>query len=325
MSVCVASNGQLSNWAGYVIGESCFNTGQDGATGTTPVYVAEARWIQPAVSSSQCNWADCYVMVWTGLMTDSVGVNGIVQVGTLARVNQEGPTTSITYQAFYEFYPAAAVFWTITIKPGDYIAVTILNHGATGGDSTLYDITLIDEPLGSTVSLSNYRYSFTNGVSAPYFQAFIVENPSVNGANHLAQFTSAIAFSKMLTIPYNASPNGLPNEIQNGWYAQFTMVNGGTTNVQASSLSVVQQNGDTGDGIVCVCGKFTVSWKSNSGTAPVMVNIATEQYQQISRGDSVTSSLAIYGNTGKKNEVSALTKEAIRFGQTPVHFPGFQT
>ena len=110
------------NWAGYAAA---------GAAGTfTRV---SASWAEPAVT---CAAGQTFSSFWVGL--DGDGTSTVEQTGTEA-------DCAASYQGWFEMFPAAPVFFSETVRPGDAMSASVVANG--GGSFTL---TLTDSTEGWT-------------------------------------------------------------------------------------------------------------------------------------------------------------------------------
>jgi hypothetical protein len=113
------------NWAGYAAA---------GAPGSfTRV---SAAWTEPTVS---CNAGQTFASFWVGL--DGDGTSTVEQTGTEA----DCANGAASYQGWFEMFPAAPVFFSKTVKPGDAMSASVVGNG--GGAFTL---TLTDSTRGWT-------------------------------------------------------------------------------------------------------------------------------------------------------------------------------
>jgi hypothetical protein len=119
-----AGEGVIStaNWAGYV------------ATGAAGGYASvSSSWVEP---TGQCGQGDQYSAFWVGL--DGYSNSTVEQAGS--EVDCTGRTAE--YSAWYEMYPAAPVYFTDTVKPGDVFS------GSVTYKNTLFRLTLADRTQG---------------------------------------------------------------------------------------------------------------------------------------------------------------------------------
>ena len=113
------------NWAGYAAA---------GAAGTfTRV---SASWAEPAVT---CAAGQTFSSFWVGL--DGDGTSTVEQTGTEA----DCANGAASYQGWFEMFPAAPVFFSETVRPGDAMSASVVANG--GGSFTL---TLTDSTEGWT-------------------------------------------------------------------------------------------------------------------------------------------------------------------------------
>jgi Peptidase A4 family len=113
------------NWAGYAAA---------GAPGSfTRV---SAAWTEPTVS---CTAAQTFASFWVGL--DGDGTSTVEQTGTEA----DCANGAASYQGWFEMFPAAPVFFSKSVKPGDAMSASVVANG--GGAFTL---TLTDSTQGWT-------------------------------------------------------------------------------------------------------------------------------------------------------------------------------
>jgi hypothetical protein len=108
------------NWAGYAA------TGQQGSFTSV-----SAAWTQPAAA---CSGTEEFAAFWVGL--DGDGTQTVEQTGTEA--DCDGGTT--TYQGWYEVFPAAPVFYSNPVQPGDAMSASVVSDG-----NDLFTLTLSDK------------------------------------------------------------------------------------------------------------------------------------------------------------------------------------
>ena len=106
---------QSNNWSGYVMDFNCnpYNS---------PVYFASAAWNVPSVSEPgylACWYQDCSIVPWVGLMHDTHGSTGIVQIGTVSNVNCPITGCATHYSAVWEFFPSPGPLLT-ALLPWEY-------------------------------------------------------------------------------------------------------------------------------------------------------------------------------------------------------------
>lgn len=150
------------NWSGLAIaaGEFFFTSIGD-------------AWTQPAVTCTSGKQAAAF---WVGL--DGYGSPSVEQAGTLASC-QNG---AAVYQAWYEMYPAAPVYFTNPVHPGDEITATVVFDVGTE-----FTITVSDAQQGWTRSVQ------AEGSADRSSAEVIVEAPAIIGAGYapLANFGTA--------------------------------------------------------------------------------------------------------------------------------------
>jgi hypothetical protein len=117
-----------ANWAGYV------------ATGAAGGYTSvSSSWVEP---TGQCGQGDQYSAFWVGL--DGLSDSTVEQAGS--EVDCSGSTAE--YSAWYEMYPAAPVYFTNPVKPGDAFS------GSVTYENDAFQITLADSTQGWTQTLT---------------------------------------------------------------------------------------------------------------------------------------------------------------------------
>ena len=92
-----------------------------------------ASWAEPAVT---CAAGQTFSSFWVGL--DGDGTSTVEQTGTEA-------DCAASYQGWFEMFPAAPVFFSETVRPGDAMSASVVANG--GGSFTL---TLTDSTEGWT-------------------------------------------------------------------------------------------------------------------------------------------------------------------------------
>ena len=113
------------NWAGYA------------AAGTPGTFTrVAASWSEPTVT---CNVGQTFSSFWVGL--DGDGTATVEQTGTEA----DCAGGAASYQGWFEMFPAAPVFFSATVRPGDAMTASVVANG--GGSFTL---TLTDSTRGWT-------------------------------------------------------------------------------------------------------------------------------------------------------------------------------
>ena len=108
-----------TGWYGYAVTGSTY-------TSTT------ADWTMPTLA---CVTQGAYVSIWTGL--DGYSSDTVEQVGAEAYCS--GGTAY--YFGWYDFYPAAPVDFSNTLKPGDHLDAAVTYDGTQEFTVTLSDVT----------------------------------------------------------------------------------------------------------------------------------------------------------------------------------------
>lgn len=117
-----------ANWAGYI------------ASGAAGGYTSvSSSWTEP---SGQCGQGDQYSAFWVGL--DGYSDSTVEQTGS--EVDCSGSTPE--YSARYEMYPAAPVYVTNPVEPGDEFS------GSVTYENSKFQITLADSTQGWSQTVS---------------------------------------------------------------------------------------------------------------------------------------------------------------------------
>jgi hypothetical protein len=109
-----------TGWYGYVVTGSTY-------TGTT------ADWTMPSITCHSTG--NTYIVIWTGL--DGYSSDTTEQIGAGAECT--GDTAS--YYGWYDLYPADAVDFTNTLRPGDELDASVSYDGSSEFTLTLRDLT----------------------------------------------------------------------------------------------------------------------------------------------------------------------------------------
>jgi hypothetical protein len=117
-----------ANWAGYIANGA--------AGGYTSV---SSNWTEP---SGRCGQGDHYSAFWVGL--DGYSDSTVEQAGS--EVDCSGRTPE--YSAWYEMYPAAPVYFTSPVKPGDELSGSVIYVNSK------FRITLADRTQGWSQTVS---------------------------------------------------------------------------------------------------------------------------------------------------------------------------
>jgi hypothetical protein len=109
------------NWAGYA------------AAGTAGTFTqVSASWAEPAVT---CSAGQTFSSFWVGL--DGDGTSTVEQTGTEA----DCADGAASYQGWFEMFPAAPVFFSETVRPGDAMSASVVANGGGSFTLTLTDLT----------------------------------------------------------------------------------------------------------------------------------------------------------------------------------------
>jgi len=115
---------QSSNWSGYAAsgGSGSYNS-------------VSASWTQPTATCNDSG--DEYAAFWVGL--DGFNSNSVEQTGTDSDCSGGSPD----YYGWYEMYPAAPVYFTDPVQPGDSMSASVTFSG-----SDTYTLVLTDNTEG---------------------------------------------------------------------------------------------------------------------------------------------------------------------------------
>lgn len=108
------------NWSGYVAQGNGFTS-------------VTTSWTEPAVT---CNSTNDLFAPWVGI--DGYASSTVEQTGVATDCSSGTPT----YQGWYEMYPAAPVYYSNPVNPGDAISATVTRSGSS------YTLTLSDQTTG---------------------------------------------------------------------------------------------------------------------------------------------------------------------------------
>ena len=206
-------NGTTSpNWSGYVV------TGSDNAFNSV-----SSSWTEPTAT---CNDSGTeYAAFWVGL--DGYSSDSVEQTGTDSNCSGGSPA----YYGWYEMYPAAPVYFTNPVAPGDSMSASV----TVSGDN--YTLALTDSTQGWTQTENETGSGLANSSAE-----VISEAPSsLSGPLPLTDFG---------TINYSGSTvNGTPMASQNP--TSITMV--ASSGDQLDSTSATDGSGD-----------FSITWQAES-------------------------------------------------------------
>jgi hypothetical protein len=153
------------NWSGYV------STGANGSfTGVS------AQWRQSGLNCTDPNSVQ-YVSFWVGL--DGFNGSSVEQTGTLGICDGTTPL----YYAWYEMYPAAPVYYNVTIVPGNIMFGAVIYDG---NDNYTLNLSLSNgTPFSESVTINQPGLARSTA-------EVITEAPSIStGIAPLADFSPA--------------------------------------------------------------------------------------------------------------------------------------
>jgi hypothetical protein len=191
-----ASAGSNStNWSGYA------------AKGTFTT--VRSNWIEPAAKCASD--PNSYAAFWVGL--DGDGTNSVEQTGS----DSDCSGTSPSYYAWYEMYPAAPVYYTNPVSPGDAMVASVVKSG------TSFVLKISDTTKGWTKSVTKTSLTDRGGSAE-----VITEAPSsATGVLPLADF-----------VKVNYAGSNIDGVSLSAAGAQsITMVKGGVVESATSALT----------------------------------------------------------------------------------------
>ena len=146
------------NWSGWVVRGSGF-------------YSVSASWVEPAVT---CNSSNDLYAPWVGI--DGYGSSSVEQTGVATDCSAGYPV----YQAWYEMYPKAPVYYNNTVRANDSFTASVTRSG------TNYTLKITDNTQGWTQTVTKSY----NGANAS--AEFILESPTAAYPNFgTVHFTNA--------------------------------------------------------------------------------------------------------------------------------------
>ena len=179
-----------SNWGGY-IAQGSFGS----ITGS---------WRMPSVS---CNTYDDLFAPWIGI--DGYGSQTVEQTGVAVDCSNGYPE----YAGWYEMYPAAPVYFSNAVSPGDSFSASVVDNG--GGS---YSVRLTDNTKGWTHTTQQYLNG--DDISAEA----VVESPTGSYPSFSRLDFSGITVNGEPFSYYNPQP------IDSGQYTE-TPLNGGSFSI----------------------------------------------------------------------------------------------
>jgi hypothetical protein len=154
-----------------------YNWSGAAATGSGFTSVS-ASWTEPSVT---CNSTNDLMAPWVGI--DGYGSNTVEQTG----VATDCSSGHAVYQAWYEMYPKAPVYYTNSVSAGDKFNASVTRSGST------YTLSLTDTTKGwtrtTTKSLSSARNVSAEVIiesptgAYPRFGTVSFSNAKINGSN----------------------------------------------------------------------------------------------------------------------------------------------
>jgi hypothetical protein len=204
---------ESSNWSGYAVsgGSGSFNS-------------VSASWTQPAATCDDSG--DEYAAFWVGL--DGFNSSSVEQTGTDSDCSGGSPD----YYGWYEMYPAAPVYFSDPVQPGDSMSASVTVSG-----SDTYTLVLTDNTEGWNETETIQESGLANSSAE-----VITEAPSSSaGPLPLADF-GTIDFS-------GSTSNGGSMDSQNP--TQIIMV--GSSGDQLDTTSPMDSSGD-----------FSNTWEAES-------------------------------------------------------------
>jgi len=214
------------NWAGYAVDSSVAGSVTD----------VKGSFAIPTVS---CNANNAFASFWVGI--DGFSSNTVEQTGVTANPCNSS-FAPVGYSAWFEFFPAAPVYASASLAPGESVSAEVTFSPSTGIFTTSITV-----KSGSTTVVTLTHSQTVSGAQSNSAE-WIAEAPSVGGrilplANFgSVSFTSASATIGGTTGSISASfPSSTTNEI-------VMVTRSGTVKAQPSALS--------GAGT-----SFSVAWK----------------------------------------------------------------
>ncbi len=216
-----------TNWAGYVV-----------STSNDQVTDVKATWTMPSYHGS-CSgtYNESLAAFWVGI-DGYYGSTTVEQTGTMMECISLLGYSTITYYAWYEFYPGGLVMFSMKIHPGDSITGEVHYTSAT----SIFTVSLIDNTRGTSV-----YYSQGNVTANRSSAEWIAEAPysSISGILPLADFGKVTFSNSWATISNQTHPIGSFS------YTAITMWSTSGTYVKAVPGALTHKGK-----------KFVITWKS---------------------------------------------------------------
>lgn len=172
------------NWSGYV------STGADGAfTGVS------AQWRQSGLTCTDPNSVQ-YVSFWVGL--DGFNGSSVEQTGTLGICDGTTPL----YYAWYEMYPAAPVYYNVTVVPGNILFGAVIYDG---NDNYTLNLSLTNgNPFSESVTINQPGLARSTAeviTEAPSISTGIAPLADFSPAWYRTAFANGVAFHTLNPTP----------------------------------------------------------------------------------------------------------------------------
>lgn len=234
-----ATTAVSSNWAGYAVTGSTYSK----VTGT---------WVQPTASCTSVSSTTASAF-WVGLGGDSTSSTALEQVGTEADCNGDG---TVSYSAWYELVPDAAVKVPLAVSPGNTISATVV-----------VEATKVTVQIRNVTTGASFRKTLTMSNPDTSSAEWIAEAPSVEtrfGMETLpltdfgtVKFTNAVATS---TAGVTSSVSSARRQVEKLTLVSTSSGDGRFAAFTAPATAVPSALGSGGK-------SFSVTWKQLSSSA----------------------------------------------------------
>jgi hypothetical protein len=184
------------NWSGYVATGSGFTSASSG-------------WTEPSVT---CNSSNDLMAPWVGI--DGYGSSSVEQTGVATDCSSGSPV----YQAWYEMYPAAPVYYNNPVSAGDSISAS-----ATTDGSGNYTLKITDNTQGWTQT-TPASYQGSNASAEAIIESPTAAYPNFGSVN----FTG---FQINGQDPSSFSPVALDASNSNGFEDHTGSLSGGNFSI----------------------------------------------------------------------------------------------
>ncbi len=160
---------ETNSWSGYAV------------TASAPYTSASGIWQVPNLTNDGVSGGTEYAAHWVGIGGFSDGT--LIQLGTEEAVSLTGATA---FSAWYELYPAYAVYITIGVNPGDIISASLQCTAACSTSQTqTWQLTMTDE---TTKSAWTQSFQYQSSMASA---EWITEPPYSGGFLPLANYVQA--------------------------------------------------------------------------------------------------------------------------------------